>query len=253
MKTVFLPFKRVFRDFPQTVNRILWFLTCVKIYKKRNLSSRFPITPKNFNLQLNDRDKIQTFDAHYIYHPAWAIRIILAEKPEKHIDISSTLWFSAALSAMIPVDFFDYRQVNLHLTKLTSNQADLTALFFPDNTIKSLSCMHVLEHVGLGRYGETIDPDGDRKAARELSRVLAPGGILLLVVPVGKERLCFNAHRIYSPKSVPALFPDLHLNSFSYVDDNAKFHEEEALQNAEQENYACGCFFFRKLHKEVLK
>ena len=113
--------------------------------------------------------------------------------------------------------------------------------------------MHVLEHVGLGRYGETIDPDGDRKAARELSRVLAPGGILLLVVPVGKERLCFNAHRIYSPKSVPALFPDLHLNSFSYVDDNAKFHEEEALQNAEQENYACGCFFFRKLHKEVLK
>jgi hypothetical protein len=57
--------------------------------------------------------------------------------------------------------------------------------------------MHVIEHIGLGRYGEALDPDGDLKAIRELVRVLAAGGNLLVVVPVGRPRIQFNAHRIY--------------------------------------------------------
>jgi predicted SAM-dependent methyltransferase len=81
------------------------------------------------------------------------------------------------------------------------------------NSIESLSCLHVLEHVGLGRYGDTLDASGDRKAAAELMRVLAPSGRLLMVLPMN-ENPCvhFNAHRFYSFfQAFGELFHDLHL------------------------------------------
>ena len=120
-------------------------------------------------------------------------------KPEFHIDISSTLYFCSIVSAFIPIKFYDYRPVKLNLEKLYTGSADLLSLPFEEGSVNSLSCMHVVEHIGLGRYGDPLDPDGDLKAISELIRVLAPDGNLLLVVPVGKKsRIMFNAHRIYS-------------------------------------------------------
>ena len=67
------------------------------------------------------------------------------------------------------VDFYDFRPAPLSLPDLFAGAADLTALLpFADNSIHSLSCMHVLEHIGLGRYGDPLDPDGDLKAIGEL-------------------------------------------------------------------------------------
>jgi SAM-dependent methyltransferase len=116
--------------------------------------------------------------------------------PAKHIDISGTLPFFFILSAFMPVEFYDFRTAPLHLSQLKCGSTDLTALHFSTGSVQSLSCMHTVEHVGLGRYGDPIDPDGDLKAIRELKRVLAPGGNLLFVVPVGKPSVVFNAHRI---------------------------------------------------------
>ena len=118
--------------------------------------------------------------------------------PAKHTDISSSLYFSGIVSAFVPVDFYDYRPADLHLSDLTSAHADLTKLFFANASIDSLSCMHTVEHIGLGRYGDRIDPSGDLKAINELTRVVAAGGSFLFVVPVGKPKIEFNAHRIYS-------------------------------------------------------
>ncbi len=52
------------------------------------------------------------------------------------------------------------------------------------------SCMHTIEHIGLGRYGDPLDAVGDQTALSELQRVVAPGGSLLIVVPVATA--CFN-------------------------------------------------------------
>jgi SAM-dependent methyltransferase len=143
-----------------------------------------------------DATEITPFDAHYIYHPAWAARILKDMAPAKHIDISGTLHFCSILSAFNPVEFYDFRTAPLHLSQLKCGSTDLIALHFSTGSVQSLSCMHTVEHVGLGRYGDPIDPDGDLKAIRELKRVLAPGGNLLFVVPVGKPSVVFNAHRI---------------------------------------------------------
>ena len=109
--------------------------------------------------------------------------------------------------------------------------------------------MHVIEHVGLGRYGDALDPQGDRKAMAELSRVLAPGGVFLFATPVGRPRTVFNAHRIYSYEEIISAFPDLTVESFALITDGKHgsklVFDADPAQVAEQK-YGCGCWVFRK-------
>ena len=196
---------------------------------------------------LNDNTETTGFDAHYVYHPAWAARIVKVINPVKHIDISSTLHFCSILSAFIPVDFYDFRPANLNLDNLNSLKGDLMNLDFEDNSIHSISCMHTIEHIGLGRYGDEIDPDGDLKAIKELKRVCAVNGSLLIVVPVGKPKIAFNAHRIYNPNMIVSLFEGFRLEKFSLVADSNDFIDDATLEEGEKQNYGCGCFWFIKI------
>ena len=136
------------------------------------------------------------FYRHYVYHTAWAARVLAVLKPALHVDVSSSLYFSAIASAFVPVDYYEYRPVKLTLDNFRSRTADLLALPFRDQSVPSISCMHAVEHVGLGRYGDPLDPEGDLKAMAELQRVVAPGGSLIFVVPVG-SRGCVQRARIY--------------------------------------------------------
>lgn len=199
--------------------------------------------------RLGDNTSGTEFDRHYVYHPAWAARILAESRPAEHVDISSSLYFCSMLSAFIPTRFYDYRPADLRLDNLVADHADILALPFKDKSLASLSCMHVVEHIGLGRYGDPLDPLGDLKAIAELKRVLAPGGILLFVVPIGRPRIMFNAHRIYSFAQIHSYFEDLKLMEFSLVPDNAE--DGGLIRNAlpdmaDAQNYGCGCFFFRK-------
>lgn len=212
-------------------------------------TNRFSCRWKDHLACLNENTGYTGFDAHYIYHPAWAARILAQRMPKYHVDISSTLVFCSIVSAFIPIRFFDYRPAKLQLGNLESKSADLTHLPFEDNSIASLSCMHTVEHVGLGRYGDKLDPDGDLKAIQELIRVLAQGGDLLFVVPVGKPIIRFNAHRIYSYRQICEYFKDLNLKEFMLIPDNAL--ETEIIYNAtedqvDEQDYGCGCFWFQK-------
>ena len=100
---------------------------------------------------LNDKTDSTPFDKHYVYHTAWAARKIAETRPKKHIDISSYLYFSTLVFAFVPVDFYDYRPADVKLNNFNSKHADLLSLPFMDQSVKSLSCMHTIEHVGLGR------------------------------------------------------------------------------------------------------
>jgi len=209
-------------------------------------NNRFPLIWKNRQAQLYDKTTTTDFDHHYLYHPSWAARIIKEINPVYHIDISSTINFCSILSAFIPVHFYDYRPADINLDNLVSKSGDLMNLPLEDNSVKSLSCMHTIEHIGLGRYGDRLDPEGDIKAIKELKRVLAPGGSLIFVTPIGKTKLCYNAHRIYSYKQIIDLFSDLNLIEFSLIPNAGALIRHADPQLADQEDYGCGCFWFKK-------
>jgi SAM-dependent methyltransferase len=201
---------------------------------------------------LDDRTATTGFDRHYVYHCAWAARILAATQPKYHVDFSSSLYFCTMLSAFLPVRFFDYRPARLHLDNLTSAHADLCRLPFGDRSEYSLSCMHVAEHIGLGRYGDPLDPDADLIAMRELQRILAPGGNLLFVVPTGKPVVRYNAHRIYSPAQIRKAFSELTLKEFALIPDDRD--PRGLIRNAStalgaRQTYGCGCYWFQRPKK----
>ena len=215
-----------------------------------NNDGRFSPASLSIRPFLDDNNPVMGFDAHYMYHMAWAARMVRKFGPKQHVDISSHIYFSSQLSAWIPTTFYDFRVPKVKgLKGLTVEQADLCALKFETDSIDSLSCMHTIEHIGLGRYGDSIDSKGDALAAAELSRVLSPGGQLLIVVPVGDPKLEFNAQRIYSFEMVTSLFSQLLLKSFSLMPDD--FAQTGFIENARpdlvrEQRFGCGCFVFEK-------
>jgi SAM-dependent methyltransferase len=186
------------------------------------------------------------YDPHYIYQAVWAMNKIIEDKPVRHVDIASDHRFVTLLSTQIPTTFLDYRPLNVKLPGLTPVAGDILDLPFEANSILSLSCLHVVEHIGLGRYGEPIDPFGTKKACHELSRILAPGGSFYFSIPVGRERVCFNAQRIHAVETILEYFKPLQLIEFSVVDDDRCFIENAEIARFKNTDYACGMFWFRK-------
>lgn len=242
---VFSLIERVFMKIIRVINGYR-ILSDYNIYKKNDTSGRFQINRKEFKPQVNDKTSSTEFNSHYIYHTAWAARKLKQINPIKHTDISSSLYFSAITSAFVPIDFYDYRPAQLKLSNLNSYHADLNNLLFNDGSINSLSCMHTVEHIGLGRYGGPINPNGDLTAISELKRVLSNNGSLLFVVPIGKPKIEFNAHRIYSYEQIAEYFKDLTLKEFSLITDSGDFIENANIELVKEQNYGCGCFWFIK-------
>jgi SAM-dependent methyltransferase len=227
-------------------------------FRRQYLQFRaIPASSSRFSLRWEDRypcmgemsREAHSFDRHYVYHTSWAARVLARSKPNEHVDFSSSLYFSGIVSAFVPIRFYDLRPPDLRLEGLNVGEADLLSLPFPTGSIPSLSCMHVVEHIGLGRYGDLLDPEGDLKAIDELIRVTAPGGSLLFVVPVGRPRLMFNAHRIYAYYDIVRYFKGMELVEFVLIPENER--EGGLLPQPEpavvdRQSYGCGCFWFKK-------
>lgn len=213
-----------------------------------SLDGRFEPKQGDWFPCLNDDTSETGFDPHYVLHTSWAARMLAKTKPKVHVSFGDSLYFVGIASAFTAVTFCDIRKSGLPFRDIKENSADLTDL--PSSwsgTLESISCMHVLEHIGLGRYGDTLDASGDRKAAAELTRVLAPGGQLLMVVPMEEPpRVCFNAHRLYSYSQVMALFPDLSLMEFTLITNEGQYFENADPRLLEGRKYCCGCFRYTK-------
>ncbi|NMC31919.1 MAG: DUF268 domain-containing protein [Veillonellaceae bacterium] len=227
-------------------------------YRKQFLAfkKQFDQNPREFIIDWEERfpcldDSTQGlgFEPHYTYHTAWAARILAENRPRCHVDISSALYFATIVSAFIPVQYYEFRPPNIKLSGLNAQSIDLQQLPFEDNSVDSLSCMHVVEHLGLGRYGDSLNSDADLQAIQELKRVLAHNGSLLFVVPIGKARIQYNAHRIYSYEQIVGYFSELSLREFSLIPDNALqtgMIRDATRQDCDLQSWGCGCFWFVK-------
>lgn len=195
---------------------------------------------------LGDRLAKTPFDPHYFFQGSWIARELAASKTPLHVDIASSVLTMSVLSAHVPTIFVDYRPLVVKQKNLISVAGDINRLPFSDRSITSLSCLHVIEHIGLGRYGDRIDADGAEKAAAELARVVREGGMFYLSTPIGRERVCFNAHRVSSPQTVLSWFSDMDLKRFCYVDDAGELHLDADVSEVRELSYGCGLFTFRK-------
>ena len=119
-------------------------------------------------------------------------------------------------------------------------------LEFASNSIPSLSCLHAIEHVGLGRYGDPIDPEGCFTAMRELQPRRGARRTAVSRHADRQRSLAFNSERIFDPRTIVTALAPLRLASFAAVDDRDRFVANADLGAFAHANYACGLFEFTK-------
>ena len=195
---------------------------------------------------LNDRTATSSVLRHYFFQDRWAFARIRENSATQHVDVGSRLDFIGFLTTLRKVTFVDIRPFVVPVDNLDSREGSILAMPYPDASVHSLSCLHVAEHIGLGRYGDPLDPAGTKKACAELQRILAVGGHLYFSLPVGKPRVCFNAHRIHSPAQILAFFSELSLVELSGITDDKRFIRNVDPELLTQSDYACGLFHFTR-------
>lgn len=144
----------------------------------------------------------------YFWQDLWVAQKIHDLDPENHVDVGSRLdGFIAHLASFREVQVVDVRPMSLEIPRVRFRQLDAMSDLPQDfeEYADSVSCLHTLEHVGLGRYGDQLDPLGYEKAFRNLARIVRKGGRLYLSVPCGQERVEFNAHRVFAPGLILSL------------------------------------------------
>lgn len=178
------------------------FWSSYREYRRIASSDRLPDL-RDLYPCLGDDTAETAIDPTYYYQDAWAFEKIVSKCPTVHLDVGSHHKFVSLLSRAVPVIMVDIRPLSLQLDGLTFKKGSVLNLPFEDSSLPSVSSLCCVEHIGLGRYGDPLDPYGTEKAIEELKRVTAPGGDLYLSVPIGEEnRVCFNAHRFFQEEYV---------------------------------------------------
>lgn len=167
----------------------------------------------------------------YFFQDQLVARWVHADAPRRHVDVGSRLdGFIGSLSVFREVEVIDIRPAPATIPGVRFQQLDLMKKL-PDAWLEStdsLSCLHTIEHFGLGRYGDPIDPLGHLKGLEQLKRMVAPGGMFYLSTPIGSERVEFNAHRIFSPKTLLGWFDEGWLiEKCAVIDDSDHIDESE--------------------------
>jgi hypothetical protein len=200
-----------------------------------------------------------TASGHYFHQDLLVARRIYERSPERHVDVGSRLdGFVAHVAVFREIVVLDIRPSastvkNIRFVQKDVTQLDPSMIDYCD----SLSCLHALEHFGLGRYGDVIDVDGYKKGFEVLTSMLRTNGILYLSVPIGRERIEFNGQRVFSTRRIRDMFlPSFDLIGFSYVDDAGDLHEvgipnDDELAVDKQLEFGCGIFELRKLASTV--
>lgn len=238
------------RILPKVLRGIFPFLGKIRQYNRMNPRQTFRVTLRDlFPILTDGGEAAGSVGGHYFHQDLWAARKIRERTPKEHIDIGSRIdGFITHLLVFMPVTVVDIRPIQSTVKGLTFLQDDATELAqFPNGSVDSLSSLNVAEHFGLGRYSDPIDPDACFKFMKALERVLAPNGRLYFSVPVGRERVEFNAHRVFAPQTVLDSFPELQLVSFSAVDDDGNFIENANLAAVAGNEFSCGLFEFTKV------
>jgi len=187
---------------------------------------------------------------HYFHQDLLVAQRVFKNNPVTHLDIGSRVdGFIAHIASFRKIEVLDVRSTEAKVKNILFKTADLMHL--NESLIEccdSLSCLHALEHFGLGRYNDTVKYDGHLDGLNSMHQILKPNGKFYFSVPIGKQRVEFNAHRVFSLSYLLNLFDSKYtIDRFSYVDDNGDLHENVAIDKVDiSENFGCiyGCGIF---------
>lgn len=241
--------------FVKSINGLFFYFRDFYVLKRQkgldtnfSFGSIYPILNERFS-------ESGIMSGHYFHQDLYVARKIFIKNPMRHLDIGSrTDGFVAHVAVFRQIEIIDIREQSSKVKNILIRKADLMQL--PSDMINaydSISSLHAIEHFGLGRYGDPIDYNGYLKAIANITKILKKSGHLYCSVPIGQQRIEFNAHRVFSVKYLLELFKnDFKLNSFSFVNDEGDFFENVEINDLEIENnygckYGCGILDLTKL------
>lgn len=221
-----------------------------EIYSAMNQRPEFAVDEKTLYPIIKDKYAKNSGMSEYFWQDLWAAKHIISEGVQEHYDIGSSVagFIAHLLAANIKVNMIDVRPFQGKAEGLSTIVDDATMMdHFEDNSISSLSALCSLEHFGLGRYGDPVDPEACFKCFKQIQKKLKRGGKLYISVPVATDRVQFNAHRIFYADTIIKNFNDLNLLEYSIID-NKEIHYNVDIHTCDHMNntFCVGLFRFVK-------
>jgi len=205
---------------------------------------------------MDRRDQSGVASGHYFHQDLLVAQRIFQNRPQHHVDVGSRVdGFVAHVAVFRRIEVLDIRGQRSQIPNITFTQADIMSDDFPlQDYSDSISCLHAIEHFGLGRYGDTLDTSGHLRGMTNIYRCLKPGGTLYLSTPIGPQRIEFNAHRVFSLQYLLNwIKPLFTIKTFSLVNDSGDLISPLELSGTNIDtNFGCqfGCGIF-ELEKKV--
>jgi len=233
------------------------YLCDLRLLKNQEITSVRKFTFGKFSPQLGDRfSESGEAKGHYFHQDLLVARRINVNNPIVHVDLGSRVdGFVAHVASFRPIMVIDIRPFLSKVKNITFMQVDMMGVL-PSNLFDycdSLSCLHALEHFGLGRYGDPVNYDGYLLGLDNLYSILRKNGKLYFSTPIGPQRIEFNAHRVFSVGYLLECFEGKYIvDRFSFVDDEGDLFENVELTKSKIDNnfgcqYGCGIFEMTKL------
>ena len=230
----------------QTVSSLPRFVSTWQAFSRYARSDNpFPVSSL-FPVFGEDSDSAGGGRGHYFHQDLLVAHWIHERRPVRHVDVGSRIdGFVAHVASFRQIEVIDIRPLTDHIINVRFQQYDLMSPLPKEwyHSTDSLSCLHALEHFGLGRYGDRLDPAVWHTGFKNLSSMIAPGGWLYLSVPIGPQRTEFNAHRVFSIKTVLELLAErFTVRRFAYVGDDGDLRIDVPLSSDVVDSNA-GCTF----------
>ena len=237
----------------------LKFYSQLKEFENQSVSSAFKIDfpfDTNRKMLTDFYEQAGIASGHYFHQDIYVAREIYQNNPTRHHDIGSRIdGFISSLSVFREVEVFDIRELESSDPNIHFRQLDIldTAAVDAMEQVSSLSCLHTAEHFGLGRYGDPINFDGWFIGLQNMTRLVATGGIFYFSTPISsRQRIVFNAHRIFEPRFLTSHFlKDFEVLKTAVIRDTGEIDlgvdfQSAAFLNDFNDDYACGIWTLRK-------
>jgi len=237
-----------------SIKSIPYFFNSLFLFK-RTFKGKLILSP-----YLQDRhEESGAINSEYFWQDLIVAKWIFDANPNKHVDIGSRVdGFVAHVASFREIEVIDVRPINSKIPNIIFKQGDMMDKDFISKNdglrldyCDSLSCLHTIEHFGLGRYGDPIDPFGYIKGIINMTSLIKNGGLFYLSTPIGVERVEFNANWVFSPINIVKIIEDqgFNLKNF-YIYKNGKITlielDDIILDNLANEQYNLGIFIFKK-------